>query len=272
MGKLRIAMLHLAPTVGDLERNRRQLENAVETAAGLGADWVLTPELCLSGYGFEGRIGTQWIVAQPDAWMLRFRHLVARHRLTVFLAHAERDSRTDKLHNTVFVIGPDGGILGTHRKVQIVPGAEDWASAGETIAPIVVPPLRVGVLICADAYLSRFAAMLHAQGAELLLSPAAWPPFPHAPQEAWEARSRETGLPLLVCNRGGSDDAMCFDDAQSVVVCAGKRVLVHRAAHSTLLLFDWNLDARVPVDREFRQVRLHESGTATMSWPNPVLA
>lgn len=268
MGKLRIAMLHLAPRLGDLEHNRRLLETAITTAANMGADWAITPELCLSGYQFERRMGTDWIVAQPDRWMIQFRELVARLRLTVFLAHAERDPGTGKLHNTVFVLGPDGGQLGSARKIQVVPVAETWASAGEAIAPIYVEPVRVGILICADAYSPRVAAMLHAQGAQLLVSPAAWPPLPHGPQDCWEARSRETGLPLFVCNRGGTDESMCFDDAESVVVHGGRRLLGHSGADSSVLTVDWDLDLQELVGNDFCRARLDtDTGAATMHWP-----
>jgi hypothetical protein len=43
---LRVALLHLAPYPGDLAYNRRLVETAVTMAAGLGAAWILTPELC----------------------------------------------------------------------------------------------------------------------------------------------------------------------------------------------------------------------------------
>lgn len=149
---MRLALLHLAPRVGDLAYNRRLVETAVTTAAGLGADWVITPELCLCGYQFASCLGTDWIVPQPDPWMRHFCRLVARLRVTAFLSHPERDGHTGKLYNTVFVIAADGAILGRHRKVNVVPGAEAWASRGEQIAPIPVSPFTVGVLICADAY------------------------------------------------------------------------------------------------------------------------
>ena len=45
----------------DLER---LVETAVTTAAGLGATWILTPELCICGYAFADQIGTDWIVPQ----------------------------------------------------------------------------------------------------------------------------------------------------------------------------------------------------------------
>jgi predicted amidohydrolase len=267
MDRLRIAMLHLAPRLGELEHNRRLLEMAVTTAANMGADWAITPELCLSGYQFVGRMGTDWIVAQPDAWMIGFRRLVAQQHLTVFLAHAERDPGTGKLHNSVFVLGPDGSQLGSYRKVQVVPVAEAWASAGEAVAPIDVGPVRVGILICADAYSPRLASLLRAQGAELRVSPAAWPPLPHAPQDSWEARTRETGLPLFVCNRGGSDESMCFDDAQSVVVQGGRRLFEHCGSHSSVLTVDWDLERRQPVGADFCRATLDDSGAATLDWP-----
>jgi predicted amidohydrolase len=75
---LRVSLLHLAPRPGDLAYNRRLVETAVTTAAGPGAAWVLTPELCISGYAFADAIGTDWIVPPPDPWVRDFCRLVAR--------------------------------------------------------------------------------------------------------------------------------------------------------------------------------------------------
>ena len=63
---LRIALLHLAPTPGDLARNRQLVEKAVTVAARLGATWIITPELIVTGYTFADSIGTEWILPQPD--------------------------------------------------------------------------------------------------------------------------------------------------------------------------------------------------------------
>ena len=53
MRRVRIALLHLAPRVGDLEYNRQLVETALTTAAGCGAAWIVTPELWLCGYQFS---------------------------------------------------------------------------------------------------------------------------------------------------------------------------------------------------------------------------
>jgi 5-aminopentanamidase len=248
MSLLCLALLHLAPRLGDLAYNRQLVETAVTTAAGLGAQWIITPELCLCGYQFTSRIGSAWIEPQPDAWMRQFSQLVARLRVTVFLSHPERDRDADKCYNTVFVIGVDGTCVGVHRKVHVVPGAEAWASPGQTAVPVFVPPLHIGILVCADAYTSAIAKHLQAQGAQLLISSAAWPPWPHGPDGAWERCSRDTGLPLFVCNRTGTDQSLSFLEAESVVVKDGERLLAFRAPHSTLLLVDWDVQAQALVN------------------------
>lgn len=141
---LHIALLHLAPLPGNLASNRQLVETAVTTAAGLGAEWIMTPELCICGYAFAERIGTEWILPQPDPWMINFCRLVAQLQVTVFLSHPERDLQTAKLYNSVFVIGADGAILGKHRKINTLRvGAESWSSPGEHVAPIFIPPRPV---------------------------------------------------------------------------------------------------------------------------------
>src|SRR3982750_1819705 len=178
---LRIALAHLAPIPGDLAQNRRLVEEAVAAAARVGADWIITPELIIPGYTFANRIGTEWIVPQPDAWMMRMGRLAVRVRMTGFLSYPERDSFSNKLYNTVFVITPDGTLAGAHRKINTLRvGSESWSSPGEDAVPVPVHPLgNVGILICADAFSPGIAGSLKAQGARMLVSSAAWAPGLH---------------------------------------------------------------------------------------------
>jgi N-carbamoylputrescine amidase len=250
----RIALLYLAPTLGALAYNCGLLETAVATAADRGTHWVLTPELCLCGYQFAGRIGTAWIAPCPDQWIDRVRQVAARRRIAVFLSHPERESHTGRLFNTVCVIDADGAIVGTHRKVQVIPHSEAGSSPGTAGAPIALPPIRVGILICADAYTPRLAARWKDQGAQLLVSAAAWGPWPHGPVGAWEQRSRETGLPLFVCNRTGTEDRISFREPESVVVKDGTRLLAFRGPDATLLLLDWDLRAHTLAGKGAEQI------------------
>lgn len=252
---LRIALLHLAVIPGDLETNRRLIQAAVTSAAGLNAKWILTPELCISGYDFADQIGTDWIRHQPDAWMAGFCRVVRQLRVTVFLSHPERDRRAQKLYNSVFVIAPDGEIAGTHRKVHVLRvGAESWSSPGDGATPIVVPSATVGILICADAFSPRMGQHLKAGGARVLLSAAAWPPGLHGPNGEWERCTSETGLPLFVCNRTGPDRTLNFTAAESVVVKDGRKLVSFRSERSAMVLIDWDLATQTLVAHRAHKV------------------
>ena len=124
MSTLRIAFLHLAPCLRDLQANRRLIDRAITTAATSGAMWILTPELCLCGYDFTEDLGTAWIVPPPDPWMASLCQRAAHFGVTVFLSHPERDAQSGKCYNTLFVIGTEGRIIGKHRKIRTLSGAE----------------------------------------------------------------------------------------------------------------------------------------------------
>jgi predicted amidohydrolase len=255
---LRIALLHLAPRPADLVYNRQLVETAVTMAADLGAVWVLMPELCICGYSFAEEIGTDWIVPQPDPWMNTFCQRVARLHVVVFLSHPERDPQTAKLHNSVFVIAANGTVLGKHRKINTLRvGSESWSSPGDHAAPIATEPFgRVGILICADAYPRGIAQSLQAQGAQLLVSSAAWAPGFHGPNGEWERCTRDTGLPLLVCNRAGPDRTLNFSQAESVIVKDGQRILSLRAEHSAIFIIEWDLETQTLATQTYQRVTL----------------
>jgi predicted amidohydrolase len=243
---VRIAFLHLAPIPADLAGNRRLIEEGVGVAAREGAAWILTPELGVSGYTFADRIGTGWIDPAPDAWTSTLCATVARLGVTLFLSHPERDPATGALHNSLVVIGADGRIRGAHRKINTLPvGSESWSTPGTLATPVRVEPVGpVGLLICADAYSPWIAKSLRAQGARLLVSAAAWAPGLHGPDGEWEQCTRDTGLPLLVCNRTGADRVLDFRAGSSVVVKDGGRLLDLTAPDSTVFLLDWNVEAQ----------------------------
>lgn len=259
---LKIALLHLEPQLGELDSNCGLCESAMEAAAAAGAKWILTPELGLTGYRFDQspKLGgnTDWIKPGPDRWVERLRSASTRLGVTLFLGHLERDATDGHCYNTVFAIGPNGAILGRHRKINTIPIAEGWSTPGSTPAPIMVDDISVGVLICADSWPPTHANTLAKQGAQILFSSATWPPKPHGPETCWQQRTRDTGLPLLVCNRTGIEKDFDMRDSESVVVSNGKRLLRHSSEHSSIVLVDWDLANRTLVRHE--KLRLGSGG------------
>jgi len=106
--------------------------------------------------------------------------------------------------------------------------------------PLIVGGIKVGLLICADAWPTEHAQRLIDHGAELILSSASWAPGEYGPGDTWEKRSSQTGLPIFVNNRTGIEREFDLRASQSVISIAGKRIFSHSSDTSQLLLFDWN--------------------------------
>jgi predicted amidohydrolase len=239
---LTIGLLHLAPELGAVDANRTLIESGTGMAASLGADWVVSGELVVPGYRFAPLLGTEWIGAQPDLWMRRLCELSAKVGVVSFVSHPERDSASGRLFNSLFVIGREGRLLGRQRKLRPTPISEDWASGGDLGRPVLVDGLRVGLLVCADAYAGEPALRLRAAGAQLLVSSAAWWPGEWGPNGEWEARTLDTGLPLIVCNRSGREGELHMSDAESVIVDRGVKLLTLRSADSTVFVVECLID------------------------------
>lgn len=250
MTRGKIALLHVDIRSGEIERNRHLIVEGLKHAASAGAQWIVTPELSVCGLQFVQLIGTDWIQPQPDPWMQQVCKLVRTVKRTVFLACPEREGR--RCYNSVFVIGPTGEIVGSHRKLNVVSDSRSWSSSGDRIAPIECDGIKVGVLVCSDAYTADITRALKFEGAQMLVSPASWGPGLHGPNGEWEQRSYETGLPLIVCNRTGAEQTLDFRKAQSLVVQNGERLLSHASDRSAVLTFDWDFSNMVPSTAHFR--------------------
>lgn len=238
---LRIALLHLDAVPGDVAGNRARIEAGIEEAVSHGADWVMTPELAETGYNFASRIGTDWIAPFPDTWISTLAAIARDNRVALFVGFAERDARSGKLHNSVAVIDRAGVIQGAYRKQRVHGGAESWSTPGADGVPFMVDGIPVGMLICADTYKPEPAASYRRQGAAILLVPANWPPVDGmGPDDLWERRSGETGLPLIVNNRTGREPELDFSLGESVVAVGGERLFSFSAGQSRLFYVDWD--------------------------------
>lgn len=251
-----IALLHINPQLGDLDGNTALLKQAITQAALAGADWILTPELAISGYRFTLAIGDDWIQPAPDRWTAELQQLADELDVVLFLSHVEKASDSDKnnssqtnKYNTLFVINRDGQIIGKHHKIQTIPVSEAWSSKGEQPQLVTVDQQQVGLLICADAYRPQHAQALQQAGADLIISSANWAPGEYGPGDSWRDRSAETGLPLFVNNRTGLEvrpevdgKASQFDlrQAISAVAYQGEHKVEHQSQNNSLLLVEWD--------------------------------
>jgi len=260
---MRIALLHLDLSGGPEERNLTLLQQATTLAAEAGARWVVTPETALQGYFFTQKGRPFSIPVQPAPEMKPLRDLAATYGLTVFLCCAEQDEVSGRCYNSCLVIGGEGEIIGRHRKMHSHgSGAEGWADKGTVLEPFACREMTAGVLVCADAYFEQNAKVLKAKQAQVIIVPAAWPPG-HCggpPENAWERCSRESGLPVWICNQTGNQEVMDLSEAQSAVVVSGKLMFSYSGLQQAVLLFDWDAESQKLLSSDFKVLGIGNGG------------
>ena len=113
---MKILLCHLTLSMGPLEENLKILERAVQIAGEVKADWVVTPETAVQGYHFYKIDPEQKLGPQPAEYLTPLRNLVRKNRQYLFLGAGEYDVKDNCNYNTCFVFGPDGELIGKHRK------------------------------------------------------------------------------------------------------------------------------------------------------------
>jgi nitrilase len=95
------------------------------------------------------------------------------HYMTVAIGVTERPARAGTLYNTLLYFGPDGTILGRHRKLmptfneRMVWGMGD----GTTLRTVETPEAIVGGLICWENFMPLARTVLYAQGEQIHVAP-----------------------------------------------------------------------------------------------------
>ena len=234
--KLCIAQLNLV--VGDLPGNTQKIINAATAAYHDGARLVLTPELSICGYAAEDLfLRPAFIAACDDAVKALAAALAHLKDLCVVVGHPSGgDSRTRSVavperFNAASVLR-EGQVVASYAKCELpnyqvfderryfTPGQDvcvfEAGEPGNTV--------KVGLLICEDAWFAKPARRTFEAGAELLAVINA-SPFHVGKGNEREQMMRERvldcGLPLVYAHLVGGQDEVVFEGHSFVLNADG---------------------------------------------------
>ncbi|MCK6424074.1 MAG: NAD+ synthase [Burkholderiaceae bacterium] len=246
---VRVALLQINPTVGDLAGNVRRLVAAARRAQAQGACLAVAPELALTGYPPEDLLLRPAFLAACEqaladcaaqlADLPGFR-LVVGHPQALPGQVRRADVRTRSWSvptcvNAASLLG-EGRVLGRYAKRELpnyqvfderryfVSGRDAAAAPG--FGPLVFEAggLRFGVNICEDAWFDEPGEAVRAAGAQVLLVLNA-SPFHLGKalerEERMAERARHLGLPLLYAHLVGGQDEIVFDGASFALDATG---------------------------------------------------
>jgi 5-aminopentanamidase len=171
-----IAACQLALSVGDVAANRAAAAAAVTEAAGRGADLVLLPELCDTGYVFSGPGEARALAAPAEGnpTLGEWRSLAREHRTVVVGGFCEL-GEDGGLYNSAALVDGDG-VLAVYRKAHLWDAEKLVFTPGEEPPPVVsLPHGRVALMVCYDLEFPEWVRLAALGGAELIAAPVNWP-------------------------------------------------------------------------------------------------
>jgi len=244
-----ISIAQLNFVVGDLQGNVRKIIDAARQAHGRGARLLLTPELALCGYAAQDLYLRPAFIAACEQALAEVQAATADlPGLTVVLGHPQRvaggapDAAGRLCHNAASVLRA-GRVLHTYAKQELpnydvfdecryfVPGGESCVFEADG--------LRLGLLICEDAWLGGPAQRARQAGAELLLTLNASPYHlgkGAEREQVMRQRVQETGLPLVYAHLVGGQDEVIFE-GRSFALNADGTVAARAGGFEEELLF-----------------------------------
>ncbi len=218
MATLRLALAQFDFPVGAIAANAGRIRALAEDARTGGADLLVCPELALSGY-------------PPEDLLLRPSFLAAcQSEIDKLAAEADGPALLVGFPHSAGVVYNAAALLREGRIAQVAHklvlpnyGVFDdkrWFEPGHAVTVTPINGLRVGLLICEDAWQPEPAAAAARAGAELLVVINA-SPYDIAKQASREAvlvaRARETGCAIAYLNMVGGQDDVVYDGASLLV-------------------------------------------------------
>jgi NAD+ synthase (glutamine-hydrolysing) len=252
MPRIRVAAAQINVIVGDLEGNADRILAAYAAAEAAGADLVVFPELCVTGYPPEDLLLRPAFVAGAIETLEK---IAARSgRCAAVVGFPERSG--GRLYNAAAVCA-DGRVHGVYRK-RLLPNYAVFDEQRYFVVPAEAPTLftvagaTIGVSICEDAWSASGPIRTEADGgAALIVNLNASPYYEQrlAERETMLAgRATEAGVPIVYANLVGGQDELVFDGASLVVDASGAVVARAKQFVEDLLVVDIDVQARTVSD------------------------
>lgn len=252
LSSVKVAVVQAAPTLFDREATVKKACQLIYEAAAQGARFILFPEAFIPAYprglSFGMVVGSRSTEGRRT-WQVYWNNAVdipslatetlgaAVREAGVYLAIGviERDSQFSRgtLYCTLLYFGPDGRVIGKHRKLKPT-GAERliWGEGdGSTLTVLATEFGRIGGLICWENYMPLARMALYGKGVELYLAPTA------DARETWQATLRHIACEgrcfVLGCNQFVTKDMYpaSLQEGQEMVeqpdvVCRGGSAII----------------------------------------------
>jgi len=195
---MKIGFCQFAVEYKNIEANLNRIKEMINNS---GAELLVLPELCFSGYFFRSK---KELFHYSDETVQKYifteLQKIAKSN-DLFIDAGIAEQKGDKLYNSAILVGPEG-CLGKHRKVNLTVNENifDRCSRFEVMT---IGNVKIGIVICFESWFPESYRILSLQGAQIICCPSnfggPWTP------DVLKVRSLENKVYTVLAIRTGSE-------------------------------------------------------------------
>jgi predicted amidohydrolase len=231
MSMISIALAQLRCELQNKELNLVRILQSLKEASKNKADYVLFPELYLTGYTMNEQLR---MLAEPEDGesICKIREQARRYKVGAIVGFPEIDG--DTLYNCALLIGKNGEVVGKYRKVHLYHREKEWFAPGDSLPVFSLPEGKIGIMITYDMEFPEAARILALKNAQLLVVLAAnMVPYQHYQDTYMHARALENHVYVAVANMVGLDNENIFFGESQIVHPDGRSI--YKAGNNEVL-------------------------------------
>ena len=259
---MHLALAQINPTVGDLRGNSRKIVAFAKRARERGADLVIFPELCVTGYPPQDLLENRLFLEAVDRTLNEIATAVPQDIGIIVGAPAPNPEPVGKrVFNAAFLFEGGERVAVVHKQLLPTYDVFDenrYFEPADRCRPVEWRGLRLGLHICEDMWNNEDWAPYHLydrnpidalgeQGADVFINISASPFYAgkHDVRNRLIAEScREHGIPFVYVNQVGANTELIFDGDSRVHDAAGTLVLNAKSFEEDLI--SWEMGTAPP--------------------------
>lgn len=258
---VKLACLQLMQLVGgeDKSATLKAAAAQIAEAAASGAKIIALPEF------FNSPFGTQYLSQYAEILLPSpptpnqsptfhtLSTLASTHKVYIIGGSIpEQDPFTEKYYNTSLIFGPEGDLLGKHRKAHLfdvdIPGRvtyceSEYLDVGNQVTVVDLPDYgKIGVAICYDVRFPELATIAAREGAFAMVYPRAFPVATGSLHWSLlsQARALDNQLYVVLCGPARDERGTLVAWGHSLVTDPMAKIVAEAEEFETIV--EWDLD------------------------------
>ncbi|ABR31251.1 NAD+ synthetase [Thermosipho melanesiensis BI429] len=248
--KIRVTIVQLNAHLGDFDGNLKKIYNAIDIAEKNQSDFVVFPELFLTGYPPEDLVLRTSFLKKNIEYINKIVSYSKDKKTVILIGYIDVE---DDAFNSLAIIH-NGKFLGKYHK-HLLPNysvfdEHRYFKSGNEITIIEYNNIKIGINICEDIWSP--IGPLHYQvlnGTQLIINSSASPYFygkRKLRKKYLSTKSYDYHCPIVYCNLVGGQDEVVFDGGSIVTTSEGNIMYECKPFEEEIVTLD------IPIEENLR--------------------